>query len=334
MANNLILSIKICSFSYARVIINLRMNKKRSEPVRHHYIPQFIIKNFAKDELNFVNYYDKKRKKILTQPTEEVFKYNNLYRDEVNTPDDPTKIETDFAKYEQEMSEVINGKLLRGDEIELTVEENESLLLFLTLLELRSKSTYKIFVELAKDESQKNNIYAQYQEDGDYVALWRRNLGFAVQCRSVNQVFLNPNIDYIFKFYLRQGAFGIAGRFLIIVESRGGEDFFLCDGYPLNLQAETSFGFNAPMMTFFPISPNRMIISACFGVKAAREDIRIFQKSFFSAPYKSHSGGYIFKVKKIYTREIEFLNDGMFNFSKEGLAFKETNRFFVVDRNS
>ena len=86
-----------------------KTNPVQAEPYRHHYIPQFIIRNFASNEMGFwtVKYYDKKRKKFLNMPTEEVFMYNDLYRDEINSPQDPVKIERDFAKYEGEISKII-----------------------------------------------------------------------------------------------------------------------------------------------------------------------------------------------------------------------------------
>ena len=80
------------------------MKKSNNEPRRHHYISQFIIKNFGESRMgiNTVNYYDIKRKKVFTVPTEEIFAYNDLYRDEVNNFDDPVTSNIDLiAKWKE-----------------------------------------------------------------------------------------------------------------------------------------------------------------------------------------------------------------------------------------
>ncbi len=61
------------------------------EPKRHHYIPQFILKNFCYDENNHLLYFDKKSGKISSEDTRDVFMVKNLYRDEINNADNPTK---------------------------------------------------------------------------------------------------------------------------------------------------------------------------------------------------------------------------------------------------
>ena len=76
------------------------------EPIRHHYIPQFILRNFANDE-GKVNYYDKKTKIATVVDTRDVFMSKNLYRDEVNHSNNPTKIEKDLSKFENEISKIL-----------------------------------------------------------------------------------------------------------------------------------------------------------------------------------------------------------------------------------
>ena len=75
-----------------------------NEPKNHHYIPQFLIKKFMGPDDGLVNFYDVKRKEILRISTSEVFKYKNLYKDVVNTPENPLQIEKEFSKYEFEQS--------------------------------------------------------------------------------------------------------------------------------------------------------------------------------------------------------------------------------------
>ena len=65
------------------------------EAVRHHYIPQFILRSFCGDN-GYLSYFDISQQRIVEKKTEEVFMARNLYRDTVNNPDDPVKIEKDL----------------------------------------------------------------------------------------------------------------------------------------------------------------------------------------------------------------------------------------------
>ena len=68
----------------------------KKEPVRHHYVPQFILRNFC-DEKGFLNYYDKKTNEMTVREPRDIFMEKNLYRDEINVADNPTKIETELG---------------------------------------------------------------------------------------------------------------------------------------------------------------------------------------------------------------------------------------------
>ncbi len=102
------------------------------EPVRHHYIPQFILRNFKRED-GYVSYYDCSKGSVESKRTEEIFMTRNLYRDTINHPDEPVKIENDLARYENEASQIIN-KFLKEDEVVLSAEEDDSLKLFLAIM--------------------------------------------------------------------------------------------------------------------------------------------------------------------------------------------------------
>ena len=54
----------------------------------------------------------------------------HLYRDEINSPDNPTKIESDLAVFENEASHIIKNKFLQLSEFTLDSEEIAKLKLF------------------------------------------------------------------------------------------------------------------------------------------------------------------------------------------------------------
>ena len=79
----------------------------KKEPIRHHYIPQFILRNFAFDDSGRVLFYNKNLKTVSKIETRDVFMEKNLYRDEINHTSNPTQIEHDLAVYENEVSHII-----------------------------------------------------------------------------------------------------------------------------------------------------------------------------------------------------------------------------------
>ncbi|MBQ3901319.1 MAG: DUF4238 domain-containing protein, partial [Clostridia bacterium] len=135
-----------------------------NEPKRHHYIPQFILRNFC-DDRQRLYYYDKSRGTVEKRKTSEVFMAYNLYRDEVNNSEDPVRIEKDFSNFEREIAEILNDRFLKDNEIVISAEEDKKIKLFFALMGFRSKRTSGIFGENASAKTRKD--YSAYQEDKD-----------------------------------------------------------------------------------------------------------------------------------------------------------------------
>lgn len=54
-----------------------------SEPVKHHFIPQFILRNFTHNN-DQIYYWNKETSKLEVRNTKSVYMVKNLYRDEKN----------------------------------------------------------------------------------------------------------------------------------------------------------------------------------------------------------------------------------------------------------
>ena len=223
-----------------------------NEPKRHHYIPQFILRNFAYDDCNKIHYFDLKTKTLMNLKTTDVFMQSNLYRDEINHVNSPTQLEKDFALFEQEVSKTIK-KCLNNNPVLLSCKEYDSLLLFLSLMGFRSANTFnKTFNK--KDDS---SFYSFWQADGNLSDFWKRNLEFLVKCRSIEEVISNPNIDKPIKLFLLRDSNGITGKYITIMEKRGPIDFVISDSYPVVITGDF---LNLPLYDYYPISPNRIIV--------------------------------------------------------------------------
>ncbi|MBQ8859345.1 MAG: DUF4238 domain-containing protein, partial [Clostridia bacterium] len=62
--------------------------------IRHHYIPQFILRNFSSDRRHLW-YFDKITEQVSRRSIQETFMVENLYYDEINA-EDYMKIEKDL----------------------------------------------------------------------------------------------------------------------------------------------------------------------------------------------------------------------------------------------
>lgn len=180
----------------------------KKEPIRHHYIPQFILRNFCFDDENHLYYHDKNTGQVSVKETRDVFMSRNLYRDEINNPEEPTKIEHDFSKYEREISELIKNKFISQNRISITMEENNSLLLFLAIMGFRAERVQRTTFGNEAPEANAE-FYSVYQEDGNLTDFWKRNLGELVNCRSIEEVSNNEKIDVPVKIFMQRDTVGL-----------------------------------------------------------------------------------------------------------------------------
>lgn len=170
---------------------------EKNEAKRHHYIPQFILRNFT-DDNDQLTYWDIKEEKLEKRNTRSVFMNWHMYRDEDNHKDDPTHIESSLSVFEKEIAELIKKKILYQSEIILTRKELESLRIFLSLLSFRSDSRMNQYKEKKFNQST-FEILAPFAPDGNFEDLWKREIEELSKCRAYNQIRESKVIDPIIK---------------------------------------------------------------------------------------------------------------------------------------
>lgn len=298
------------------------MNK---DPVRHHYIPQFILRNFCFDDKSRLYFYNKKTSKVSIRNTKEIFMIRNLYRDDINNIDNPTKIEKDMARYESEVAQIITERFLNENEISITFDEDEKLKLFFAIMAFRSKITSDNFGIGASDESK--TFYSAYQKNGNLSDFWKRNLGNLVNCRSLKEVLSHKGIDKPIKLFFIRDTFGFFGLYFIVAERRGHIDFIISDIYPTLIYGETDAGMELPMYSICPISPDKIILLAANGVEGAPKSVATFSDKFLKKP-KLNPNKKIIKisVKKMYENEVKYVNSMLMREAYEGYAFRSEDR--------
>lgn len=290
----------------------------KKEPIRHHYIPQFILRNFCDEEGN-VKYFDKASGKIIHCEPRDIFMEKNLYRDEINHTEDPTKIEKDLSIFENEISKLIKEKFLVGDNIILTAQEEEKLKVFLAIMGFRAYNTQLQFESNKHGNSVK--LYSYYQKNEDYIDMWKRNLGYLVNCRSVEEIWKHPHIDDPIKILLTRDTLGILGLYLVVVENKENGGFIIGDSYPAEVSGITMQGFPVLMYAINPISSNRAILVVANGCQYAPREVIGFRPTILNKPRQLDSGEIQLRVKKLYPEEVKVINKAILDAAKMGYVF-------------
>lgn len=248
----------------------------------------------------------------------------NLYRDEINIPENPTEIESDLAKYENEISQILKEKFLEGEKIELTSKEDDKLKLFFAIMSFRSKATNQMFGEHMTQNAKKH--YKNYQKNGDFQDLWKRNLGYIVKCRSIKEIIEHPDIDDPFKFFFYRDTIGISGLITVIVEPKEAESFLVGDTYPVDVRGVVDSGREIPLYGIFPISRNRVVLIVESGAREAPREVTHFRNCIFNPPSFNQETDLIrIRVKKLYPEEVRYINGEIFKTSNDGVASSDKN---------
>ena len=292
----------------------------RKEPIRHHYIPQFILRNFACDvDRNLVYFCDKESRKISKRDIRELFMERNLYRDEINNIDKPVQIEHDLAAYEGEIAKLIKSKFLGGRKIELTPAEDSMLKLFFAIMSFRNIHAKEKFCETLSKESK--DIYKYYQKNEDFEDFWKRNLGHLVRCRSIQDVQRNTDIDPPIKYFMWRDTCWKYGRYVVVVEPKEGDGFILGDCYPIVFTGDP---VSVPMYDVCPISPNRAIIIASVGVDGTPRDVLKLRPGVFDCPEINEKGNSVIITKRLLLDEVQFINREIEKNSYKGFIFSKS----------
>lgn len=310
------------------------MNKQEAR--KHHYIPRFILKNFN-DDNGQVNYWNKTNNKLEKRNIKSVFMNIDMYRDETLNEDNPTQIESKFSVFECEIADLIARKILTQSAIILKRSELEKLRIFMTLLSFRSNSRMEQYKNNLFDESTRNTLL-KFQPDGNFEELWKRELDVLASCRKYEEIQKSELIDPIIK---QDFTNDLMGFYMTFVDARGGQ-FILSDIYP-TLEVFPIGGVNIHMHCLFPLSPTRMLLLNHIMFKKENQNNPMVKRMISLSQirgdaivppqnkYKTYGSmsmddEYIYKVRKIYAFDVQYMNALFLNETRVGLIFRDNNK--------
>lgn len=309
---------------------------KQNEAKRHHYIPQFILRNFT-NESGQLMYWNIGESKLETRNPRSVFMNMNMYRDEENHQDNPTQIESSLSNFEKEIAELINKKMLTGNEIILDRTELESFRIFLFLLSFRSDLRMNQYKN-KKFDPFTLEILKKYAPDENFENLWKIEVEELSKCRTYEEIENSTIIDEIIK----QDFFNLLkGMYMTFVDARGGE-FVISDLYPTLEIFPIHSQANIHMHCLYQLSPTRLLLLNHIMFKQETNDPMIETMKKFSQikgnliipPKNSYTNQfsysktdkYRYKVNKIYSDDVEYINALILNEARIGVAFRDSSR--------
>ena len=307
----------------------------KNEPVRHHYVPRFLLKPFC-FEGNKINYYDKKTGKFSVKDIKNIFVEKNFYRDDINNENDPMKLEKDFAKFESEVSRIFR-KFLKGKDIIISIVEYEEMQFFFALMMFRGKNRMNEFSGEVSDDFRK--FYSHYQKDENFNDFWKRNLGYLANCRSIYEVMEHSQIDDPIKLAMfrdtKGASYPLSESYFVVAEKQGNEELILSEEFCHNIEGEFFDGTHMTAYTFIPISPQRILIRICNGVDVVQgkvKEVTWFNRDVIKRPQFLKDGINIkLHVNHIYAKDVRRINATRFGGSTEGVAFRDKSAVSIDD---
>lgn len=235
---------------------------------------------------------------------------------------------------------MFRDKIIDKNPILLTREENEKLRKFLYLLSFRSTSRKQQYIDANFDEITKSHL-AKHVENEDYVDLWLREIEMILDTQNYQEIQNNEKVSWTIRtdFWTH-----LSGYYMTFVTPKG-QDFLLCDIYPTAEIYPIGFnGANLYAHLIFPISHNLLLLLNHISFKAGSYiDVPMIHKMVTLSQIKGNSINppkasyaalnayskediYTYKINKIYSSKVEYINRLMLNEVRNDFSYVNINR--------
>lgn len=296
-----------------------------SVPVNHHYVPQFLLKNFSIDK-EMIFLYRIKEQQLVNRNIKFNYSKDNLYKNV--SEDDIMIVEKLFSELERKVSEIIKRILESKNQIVLNRVEVESIKRFLYLMEFRSKRR-KWQYENKYFDPLTEMILDEKIEDKDYVGLWLKELKILLSSTKydINYDDLSLAIAMDFQYYMDQ-------TFIVLWDACEDERFVITDNFGTFERSRKM----SPLKLFllFPISPRRMIVLANKLFKSPRAWLELdseFSREIVEFPKnerKSHysinmDDKYKYTIQRVKNIDVIHANELLINETYELFSFDDPN---------
>lgn len=176
--------------------------------------------------------------------------------------------------------------------------------------------------------------------DNDYVDLWLREINAILDSKSYEDIGKNEEISRIIRQDIQTE---LNGFYMTFIDTRG-QDLILTDVYPTteDYPMNRDWSVRLHLHSFFPITPSRLLIlnhimfkpenknsefKNIINFSKIKGNILVDPKPIYTKPgVYSKDDTYIYKVQKIYEKDVQYINHLYLNESKTGIAFCKKDR--------
>ena len=322
--------------------IKMKKTKNKQNPVHQHYVPVFILKNFAKRSGRFL-VYDVASKKFFPQPAKKAYAENDFYTIKTNDEDD-YEIEKNLSKFESEITPIFR-KIVTTDQIELKRSELETLRIFLSLLAFRSK--------FRKEQYQNQNFDVETKltlntlaNNQDYVSLWKNEIKALSTFRKYKQIEESVEIDCAIK---QEFVDDYKNYYMTIIKLYG-QSFILSDVFPTLECLNASNGEQIVLHMIYPLSPTvAIVLNLATFKKEYMESLSPLQhklvslsrvngntviepkrKYKYSPLFQNDEDIFIYDTKKVYPRDAIYINCLILNEVRNNFIFNNKEKLLDV----
>ena len=311
----------------------------KTEPMKHHYIPQFILRSFLGEDGLFY-YWDNDNKYLSKRNTKSVFMNNSMYRSEEINPENPVEVENNLSKFEQEIAPLFK-RLCSTDEAVLTRRELESLRIFLSLLSFRSDLRMKQYKDKRFNESTEE-LLNEFKGEQDFDLFWKNEINILAKCRSFEEVMAVEGVDPIIKLDFSND---LKGYYMTLVEARG-QEFIISDVYPTLEIYPVAPTINIHLHAIYPISPTRAILlnniffrkimvekqdpmlKPMIDCSQMKGNMLKWPKNYYPMGPSVHTPNdkFFYRPVKIYENDVAYINMLFLNETRMGFAFRNVDK--------
>lgn len=312
-----------------------------SNPIHQHYVPVFILKNFAKNGGRFF-YYDLIQQKYKLQPAKNTFAEDDTYTFEKY--EDNYLIEKNLSKYETEIAPIIK-RIVNEEKVELNREELEALRIFLSLLSFRSRLRKKQYLD-SQFDSETRMVLENFKKDNDYISLWKKELKTLSSFRTLAEIKSSSELDPTIK---EEFATDYEHFYMTIVKGYK-QKFIISDVFPTLESVQDLSGNQIILHMIYPLSPEvAIILNSCIFKKEYFGKLNAVQKyligiskmkgNYITEPKVNYSKNQFDRTKddvfsycknKVYEKDMMYINFLILNEARNGFIFTDRNLLLDV----
>lgn len=299
---------------------------KKNIPINHHYIPQFILRNFSDDNKK-INVYNLSTCDLSVRNIRTQYSKDNLYK--MSNIENVMHVEESFAKLECEAAPIITRINNSKSQVIVNRIELQILKKFFFLMSFRSERRMTQYRDSYFDPLTEI-ILSPQTKDHDYMDLWLRELKFLLD-HDISEYKICDDLSM--PIYLDfENTF--KDKYMVVWRAYLTEDFIITDNCGTFERSSGGLFPGANVISFYPISYTKIIgfVTKAFEHKQTQDMHKSnFAMELFPFPRNRRvvknqfnaMDEYVYKICKLTNNDVRYTNALLLNEATSKISFNE-----------